>query len=89
MIGYFESIESERGIVWRLTDSLSQRHFWGIALDEDTPDHSTISRTRRLIDLVTHKQVLSWALVLLADHALLARCARWCGATRAKAMNSS
>ena len=51
MIGYFEGIESERGIAWRLKDSLSLRRFLGIALDEDTPDHSTISRTRRLIDL--------------------------------------
>jgi transposase len=72
MIGYFEGIESERGIAWRLKDSLSLRHFVGIALDEDTPDHSTISRTRRLIDLETHKQVFSWVLGLLADRALLA-----------------
>src|SRR5450432_3598120 len=71
MIGYFEGIESERGIAWRLKDSLSLRHFVGIALDEDTPDHSTISRTRRLIDLETHKQVFSWVLGLLADRALL------------------
>jgi transposase len=71
MIGYFEGIESERGIAWRLKDSLSLRSFLGIALDEDTPDHSTISRTRRLIDLETHKQVFSWVLGLLADRALL------------------
>jgi len=72
MIGYFEGIESERGIAWRLKDSLSLRRFLGIALDEDTPDHSTISRTRRWIDLETHKQVFSWVLGLLADRALLA-----------------
>jgi transposase len=71
MIGYFEGIESERGIAWRLKDSLSLRSFLGIALDEDTPDHSTISRTRRLIDLETHKQVFSWVLGLLSDRALL------------------
>jgi transposase len=71
MIGYFEGIESERGIAWRLKDSLSLRRFVGIALDEDTPDHSTISRTRRLIDVETHKQVFSWVLGLLADRALL------------------
>jgi len=56
MIGYFEGIESERGIAWRLKDSLSPRRFLGIALDEDTPDHSTIARARRLIDVETHKQ---------------------------------
>jgi len=71
MIGYFEGIEAERGIAWRLEDSLSLRRFLGIALDEDTPDHSTISRTRRLIDVETHKQVFSWVLGLLADRGLL------------------
>jgi transposase len=71
MIGYFEGIESERGIAWRLKDSLSLRRFVGIGLDEDTPDHSTISRTRRLIDLETHQQVFSWVLGLLADRALV------------------
>jgi transposase len=59
MIEYFEGIESERGIAWRLKDSLSLRSFLGFALDEDTPDHSTISRTRRLIALETHSQVFS------------------------------
>jgi transposase len=71
MIGYFEGIEAERGIAWRLKDSLSLRRFLGIALDEDTPDHSTISRTRRLIDVETHRQVFSWVLGLLADDGLI------------------
>src|ERR1700729_2949770 len=71
MIGYFEGIESERGIAWRLKDSLSLRRFLGIALDEDTPDHSTISRTRRLIDVETHEEVFAWVLGLLADRGLL------------------
>jgi hypothetical protein len=38
-----------------------------IGLDENTPDHSTISRTRRLIDLETHREVFAWVLKLLAD----------------------
>ncbi len=71
MIGYFEGIEAERGIAWRLKDSLSLRRFLGIALDEDTPDHSTLSRTRRLIDVETHQQVFSWVLGLLADRGLI------------------
>jgi transposase len=71
MIGYFEGIEAERGIAWRLKDSLSLRRFLGIALDEDTPDHSTISRTRRLIDVETHQEVFAWVLGLLADRGLL------------------
>jgi transposase len=54
-----------------LKDSLSLRRFVGIALDEDTPDHSTISRTRRLIDVETHREVFAWVLGLLADRGLL------------------
>src|SRR5271165_4290309 len=71
LIGYFEGIGAERGIAWRLADSLALRRFVGIALDEYTPDHSTISRTRRLIDLDTHRGVFTWVLGVLADHGLL------------------
>ena len=71
LIGYFEGIGAERGIAWRLADSLALRRFVGIALDEYTPDHSTISRTRRLIDLDTHREVFTWVLGVLADHGLL------------------
>jgi transposase len=71
LIGYFEGIEGERGIAWRISDSLGLRRFLGIALTEATPDHSTLSRTRRLIDLETHEQVFAWVLGLLADRGLL------------------
>ena len=71
MIGYFEGIDSERGIAWRLADSLALRRFAGIALTEGTPDHSTISRNRRLIDLETHQDVFTWMLQVLAKHKLL------------------
>jgi transposase len=71
LIGYFEGIDSERGIAWRVADSLALRQFLQIGLDERTPDHSTISRTRRLIDLETHRKVFSWVLGLLADRGLL------------------
>ncbi|HUZ95682.1 MAG TPA: transposase, partial [Edaphobacter sp.] len=57
LIGYFEGIDSERGIAWRLANSLALRQFVCIGLTEQTPDHSTISRTRRLIDLDTHRAV--------------------------------
>ena len=44
LIGYFEGIDSERGIAWWVADSLGLRRFLRIGLDEDTPNHSTISR---------------------------------------------
>src|SRR6202020_2177931 len=71
LIGYFEGIDSERGISWRLADSLALRSFLRISLTESTPDHSTISRTRRLIDVETHREVFGWVLGLLADRDLL------------------
>src|SRR5664280_715310 len=71
LIGYSEGLDSERGIAWRLADSLALRCFVGIGLDEYTPDYSTISRTRRLIDVDTHGEVFRWVLSLLADRGLL------------------
>ena len=71
LIGYFEGIDSERGIAWRAADSLGLRQFLGIGLDEETPDHSTISRTRRLIDVETHRKVFLWVLGVLADRDLV------------------
>jgi transposase len=71
LVGYFEGIDSERGISWRVGDSLSIREFVGIPLNEGAPDHTTISRTRRLMDVETHQQVFQWILGLLADAGLL------------------
>src|SRR6202140_5086838 len=71
MVGYFEGIDSERGIAWRASDSLSIRSFVRIALDESVPDHSTISRTRRLMDVETHQAVFQWGLAVLAEKKLL------------------
>src|SRR6202047_3890527 len=71
LVGYFEGIDGERGIAWRLADSLALRRFLRIGLDERTPDHSTISRTRRLIAIDTHREVFSWVLGLLAERGLL------------------
>ena len=71
MIGFFEGLDSERGIAWRLADSLTLRQFLSLALDEKTPDHVTISRTRRLIDPATHQKVFSWVLERLAKAGLI------------------
>src|SRR6476469_7008632 len=71
MVGYFEGIDSERGIAWRAADSIGLRKFLGVGLDEQTPDHSTISRTRRLIDVETHRKVCFWILELLGDQGVV------------------
>src|SRR5947207_9858086 len=71
MIEFFEGMNSERGIAWRLADSLTLRQFLSIGLDESTPDHVTISRTRRLIDAETHHRIFSWVLEQLAQAGLI------------------
>ena len=65
LIGYFEGIGSERGIAWRTADSVSLRLFLGLPMSKNPPDHSTLSRTRRLLDLETHHRVFSWVLAVL------------------------
>ena len=71
LVGYFEGLGSEREIAWRAADSLSLRKFLGYGLDEATPDHSTISRTRRLYWLETHKTVFAWTLKILDQEGLV------------------
>jgi transposase len=71
LLGYFEGLDAERAIAWRAADSLSVRSFLGLDLQEAPPDHSTVSRTRRLIDLETHRAVFTWVLQRLADAELV------------------
>jgi transposase len=71
LIGFFEGIASERGIGWRVADSLSLRRFLNYGLAETTPDHVTISRTRRLLDEATHQAVFTFVLTEVARRGLL------------------
>ena len=58
-------------MAWRANDSLALRRFLRVGLEESPPDHSTISRTRRLIDVETHREVFTWVLGVLAEKGLL------------------
>ena len=71
LVGYFEGLDSERGMAWRCADSLSLREFLGTGLTGAVPDYSTVSRTRRLIDLETHAEVFAWMLGVLAGAGLV------------------
>jgi transposase len=71
LIGYFEGIDSERGIAWRCADSIGLKRFLGYELTEATPDHTTVSRTRRLIDVETHGRIFTWILRVLAKKGLI------------------
>ena len=71
LVGYFEGLDSERAIAWRAADSLSLRSFLRLAAPASPPDHSTISRTRRLLSVEAHQSVFTWVLQQLADAGLV------------------
>ena len=71
LIGYFEGIDSERGIAWRCADSLALRAFLGYELNERTPEHSSLSVIRGRIDVETHREIFQWVLKVLAKSNLL------------------
>lgn len=66
-VGYFEDIGSQRGIAWRCGDSLSLRQFLGIALDKDTPDHSTLTNTPKRLPAEVFDEVFQFVLSIAAE----------------------
>jgi len=71
LIGYFEGIDSERGIAWRCDDSRTLRGFLGCDIKKATPDHSSLCKIRERIDLETHREVFVWVLKVLGQKGLL------------------
>ena len=71
MIGYFEGIDSERGIAWRVADSLALREFLGYTITETTPDHSTLSVIRTRLPAEVFQEIFGWALQRLTDAGLV------------------
>jgi len=71
LIGYFEGIDSERGIAWRCADSLGLREFLGCPPDRPTPDHSTLSVIRNRVDVETHQEAFDFVLGVLREHGLV------------------
>src|SRR3546814_5355356 len=71
LIGYFEGIDSERGIVWRCSDSLSLREFLRLSSRDKVPDHSWLSKTRSRLPHEVHDQIFGWVLALVAGHDLV------------------
>jgi transposase len=71
LVGYFEGIDSERGLEWRCADSLSLREFLRLSTTERVPDHSWLSRTRSRLPLEVHEAIFAWVLRRLAEHGLI------------------
>ena len=72
LVGYFEDISSQRGIAWRCADSLSLRAFLGVPLDRPTPDHSTMSVTRKRLGAEVFDEVFRFVLAIADEQRLLA-----------------
>jgi len=71
LVGHFEGIDSERGLEWRCSDSLSLREFLRLGTTEPAPDHSWLSKTRVRLPLEVHEAVFAWVLERLAEHGLI------------------
>ena len=71
MIGYFEGIDSERGIAWRCSDSLSLREFLRLASRDKVADHSWLSKTRSRLPHEVHEKIFGWVLALVAERGLV------------------
>jgi transposase len=71
MVGFFEGLDSERGIAWRCSDSLALRRFLGYGLTEQTPEHSSLSVIRHRLDVQTHQRVFRWVLIVMAKAGLV------------------
>jgi transposase len=71
LVGYFEGIDSERGLEWRCADSLSLREFLRLGTTEPVPDHSWLSKTRARLPVEVHEAVFAWVLQRLAEHGLI------------------
>ena len=71
MVGYFEGIDSERGIVWRCSDSYSLRDFLRLVNRDKVPDHSWLSKTRSRLPHEVHEKVFEFVLKLVAQRGLV------------------
>lgn len=71
LVGYFEGIDSERGIAWRVADSFSLRSFLGLELTERSPDHSTLSRIRQRLDASIYERMFQFVLAALGQAGLV------------------
>src|SRR5919106_1169501 len=71
LVGYFEGIDSERGLEWRCADSLSLREFLRLGTTKPVPDQSWLSRTRARLPVEVHEAMFTWVLQRLAERGLI------------------
>jgi transposase len=70
-VGYFEGLNSQRGIAWKCADSLSVRNFLGLEVGESAPDHSSLTRIRQRLPLEVHLEVFTMLLEVAREKGIL------------------
>jgi transposase len=70
-IGYFEGLDSQRGIAWRCADSLALRSFLGLSITEETPVHASMTIIRQRLPERLFDKVFVFVLGLLENKGLL------------------
>ena len=70
-VGYFEGLDSQRGIAWRCADSMALRGFLGLDPTEATPVHASMSVIRQRLPEIVFDQVFQFVLGLLEKQQLL------------------
>jgi transposase len=70
-VGYFEGIDSQRGIAWRCADSFSLRAFLAVPFNEASPDHSSLTKIRQRLPEVVHERVFARVLKLAHEKNVL------------------
>ncbi len=73
MIGYFEGIDSERGIAWRCADSFSLRDFLRLSSQEKGEGSRSLVVVAHALGLphAAHEKVFGWVLKLVAERGLV------------------
>ena len=71
LVGYFEGIDSQRGIAWRCADSRSLQAFLGYGPTDSTPDHSSLTKIRERLPVDLYAEVFQFVLTLVEKHKLL------------------
>jgi len=71
LIGYFEGLDSQRGIAWRCADSLALRTFLGFAMTEETPVHVSMTMIRKRLSESVYDKVFVFVLSMLEAEGLL------------------
>ena len=71
LIGYFEGLDSQRGIAWRCADSLALRTFLGLGLTETTPVHASMTILRQRLPELVFDKVFVFVLSLLEKQGLV------------------